>query len=213
MTQVASTEEVHSSSSLVLTSSTLLSSSLVVSSEAQSELVDTDSSSVRRNSLTNKLSVAVEPSSSSSSSLESSSYPLSTRNNKYSVENSLNSNNNNLKHKKVNHKNHKKNNNNNHNNINKREKPDPETLVQIEKNLLSLFGFKKRPKIDRSKIVIPEAMKKLYAEIMGHELDSVNVPKPGLHTKSANTVRSFTHEGKSISISSFFFPSKLYSKF
>lgn len=76
-----------------------------------------------------------------------------------------------------------------------REKPDPQTLVQIEKNLLSLFGFNKRPKVDRSKIVIPEAMKQLYAQIMGHELDSTNVPKEGLHTKNANTVRSFTHEG------------------
>lgn len=76
-----------------------------------------------------------------------------------------------------------------------RDKPNPETLVQIEKNLLSLFGFNKRPKVDRSKVVIPEAMKQLYAEIMGHELESVNLPKPGLLTQSANTVRSFTHEG------------------
>lgn len=74
-------------------------------------------------------------------------------------------------------------------------KPDPATLVEIEKNLLSLFGFPKRPKIDRSKVVIPEAMKKLYAQIMGHDLaDSVNVPKEGLNTRNANTVRSFTHE-------------------
>lgn len=80
---------------------------------------------------------------------------------------------------------------------NSHSKPDPATLVEIEKSLLSLFGFPKRPKIDRSKVVIPEAMKQLYAQIMGHELDdSVNVPKPGLNTRNANTVRSFTHEGK-----------------
>lgn len=78
---------------------------------------------------------------------------------------------------------------------NSHSKPDPATLVEIEKSLLSLFGFPKRPKIDRSKVVIPEAMKQLYAQIMGHELDdSVNVPKPGLNTRNANTVRSFTHE-------------------
>lgn len=76
-------------------------------------------------------------------------------------------------------------------------KPDPQTLVQIEKNLLSLFGFEKRPKVDRSKIVIPEAMKKLYAQIMGHELDSLDVPKADLHNKDANTIRSYTHEGES----------------
>jgi len=79
------------------------------------------------------------------------------------------------------------------------EKPDPQTLVQIEKNLLSLFGFEKRPKVDRSKIVIPDAMKKLYAQIMGHELDSdlLDVPKADLHNKDANTIRSYTHEGES----------------
>lgn len=76
-----------------------------------------------------------------------------------------------------------------------RQKPNAEQLVEIEKNLLSLFGFKGRPRIDRAKVVIPEAMKQLYAQIMGHELDSINIPKPGLHTKNANTVRSFTHEG------------------
>lgn len=75
-------------------------------------------------------------------------------------------------------------------------KPDPQTLVQIEKNLLSLFGFEKRPKVDRSKIVIPEAMKQLYAQIMGHELDSLEVPKADLHNKDANTIRSYTHEGE-----------------
>ncbi|XP_053960155.1 protein decapentaplegic [Anastrepha ludens] len=72
-------------------------------------------------------------------------------------------------------------------------KPDPSTLVQIENSLLSLFNMKRPPKIDRTKIIIPEAMKQLYAQIMGHDLDSVMIPRPGLLTKSANTVRSFTH--------------------
>lgn len=77
-------------------------------------------------------------------------------------------------------------------------KPDPSTIVEIEKNLISLFGFTTIPKIDRSKVVIPEAMKELYTQIMGYELDTLNLPKPGLHTKSANTVRSFTHEESKI---------------
>lgn len=74
---------------------------------------------------------------------------------------------------------------------------DHDTKIKVEQNLLSLFGRSKRPKpIDRSKVVIPESLKLLYADIMGEELrESVNLPKPGLHTKSANTVRSFTHEG------------------
>lgn len=80
-----------------------------------------------------------------------------------------------------------------------RAKPDPETLVTIEKNLLSLFGFKKRPKIDRSKVVIPEAMRRMYAETTGMELDLPDLPKPAIHRAhyTANTVRSFTHEGES----------------
>lgn len=77
-----------------------------------------------------------------------------------------------------------------------RTKPDPETQVKIEENLLSLFGMTSRPRsIDRSKVIIPEAMTQLYAEITGQELRTTNLPKPGLHTKSANTVRSFQHEG------------------
>lgn len=76
---------------------------------------------------------------------------------------------------------------------------DRDTQNKVEKNLLTIFGMSKRPKpIDRSKVVIPEAMKQLYAELMGDELrESVNLPTPGVHTKSANTVRSFTHEGMS----------------
>lgn len=79
---------------------------------------------------------------------------------------------------------------------NRGDKPDPQTLVQIEKNLLSLFGFEKRPKVDRSKIVIPEAMKKLYAQITGHELEIIDAPKADIHSKDANTIRSYTHEGE-----------------
>lgn len=84
-----------------------------------------------------------------------------------------------------------------------RHRPNPEQLAQIEKNLLSLFGFTKRPRIDRSKIVIPDAMKKLYEQITGHHLDTeLNLPKRSkatsdeLHLNNINTIRSFTHEGK-----------------
>jgi len=82
-------------------------------------------------------------------------------------------------------------------NYHRGDKPDPQTLVQIEKNLLSLFGFEKRPKVDRSKIVIPEAMKKLYAQITGHELETeLDAPKADLNNREANTIRSYTHEGE-----------------
>lgn len=87
-----------------------------------------------------------------------------------------------------------------------RTKPDPSTQVEIENNLMSLFGMKSRPKsIDRSKAIIPEALKQLYVQITGQEYrESVNLPKPGLFTKSANTVRSFIHEGECSSIVNFF---------
>lgn len=74
---------------------------------------------------------------------------------------------------------------------------DRDSQQKVEKNLLTIFGLSKRPKpIDRSKVVIPEELKKLYADLTGDELyESINLPKPGQFTKSANTVRSFTHEG------------------
>lgn len=78
---------------------------------------------------------------------------------------------------------------------------DPEVVEQFEKTLLSQLGMEKKPKsIDRSKIVIPNQLKEVYNKIMvDHELiNSVNLPVPGVHAKSANTVRSFAHEGKLI---------------
>lgn len=68
-----------------------------------------------------------------------------------------------------------------------------EALAEVEANLLSLFGFRKRPRIDRAKVVIPQAMLDLYRRQTGHRLDTASIHRPGLHTKSANTVRSFTH--------------------
>ncbi|KAF5294025.1 hypothetical protein FQA39_LY13579 [Lamprigera yunnana] len=68
-----------------------------------------------------------------------------------------------------------------------------EALAEVEANLLSLFGFRKRPRIDRSKVVIPQVMLDLYRKQTGHKLDTASIHRPGLHTKSANTVRSFTH--------------------
>lgn len=76
---------------------------------------------------------------------------------------------------------------------------DEATQSKMKQTLLTLFGMKERPKpIDRSKTIIPEAMKALLSEIVGEESrESVHLPKPGLLTDSANTVRSFVHEGNS----------------
>lgn len=75
-------------------------------------------------------------------------------------------------------------------------KIDESTLQYVESNLLSLFGFQQRPKIDRSKIEIPPAMLRLYEKQVGHPYDTIAIPRPGLHTSNANTIRSFTHIGK-----------------
>lgn len=82
---------------------------------------------------------------------------------------------------------------------------DEETQSKIKKSLLTLFGMKNRPKlIGRSKTLIPNAMKSLMLEIVSDESrESVHLPKPGLLTDSANTVRSFVHEGNSNDLTHF----------
>lgn len=62
-----------------------------------------------------------------------------------------------------------------------------------EANLLSLFGLGRRPRVDRRKAVIPPAMLELYRRQTGQDLDTSSLPLPGRLTRSANTVRSFTH--------------------
>lgn len=75
---------------------------------------------------------------------------------------------------------------------------DPVALANYEKDLFAQLGLTKRPKIiDRASIVIPDELMDTYRKMMaGHEQsDSVALPTPGLHTKSANTIRSYGHEG------------------
>lgn len=82
---------------------------------------------------------------------------------------------------------------------NNRNQMDPVVLEQFEKTLFAQLGLTRRTRtIDRSKIVIPDELRDIYNKMMeGHQdTDSVNLPMPGVHTKSANTIRSFVHEGK-----------------
>ncbi|CAH0560778.1 unnamed protein product [Brassicogethes aeneus] len=74
----------------------------------------------------------------------------------------------------------------------------PEAMKQVEASLMTMFGFKGRPNLDRSKIFIPQEMLDLYEQQMGHPLDTTNIPKKGMHTQNANTVRSFAHAESSI---------------
>nr|CAD7394755.1 unnamed protein product [Timema cristinae] len=71
---------------------------------------------------------------------------------------------------------------------------DADMLNSVETNLMSLFGFKRRPRLDRSKVVIPDAMLELYQRQTGLSLDTASLALPGRHTKTANTVRSFVHK-------------------
>jgi hypothetical protein len=73
-----------------------------------------------------------------------------------------------------------------------------EVLANVEASLLSMFGFKRRPR--PSKVEVPEAMLELYRKQTGFELDTTALPLPGRHTRTANTVRSFPHVGKYHSI-------------
>lgn len=68
-----------------------------------------------------------------------------------------------------------------------------EVLAEVETNLRTLFGFKGRPKVDRSKLIIPQALIDMYEEQSGSKLDITSINRPGLFTQTANTIRSYTH--------------------
>lgn len=68
------------------------------------------------------------------------------------------------------------------------------TLEKVEKTLLTALGIKNKPVIDRKKAHVPEAMLDLYK--MQSEYESTALPLPGKLTRSANIVRSYTHQGE-----------------
>jgi len=59
---------------------------------------------------------------------------------------------------------------------------------EIEAQLLSYLGMKRRPKPDN--LVIPEHMIKMYEQQSGLEFETTNFATAGKHTGSANTLRS-----------------------
>lgn len=73
----------------------------------------------------------------------------------------------------------------------------PRQKESLEKSILSLLGLTKRPPpVDPSKIVIPDSMRQRYDDRMRDNRETpVNFQRPGLYTRSADTVRSFTHTG------------------
>lgn len=75
---------------------------------------------------------------------------------------------------------------------------DKRALQQVESNLLSLFGLNRRPRVNRKNVRIPKAMLDLYKLQTGQDVDTSMLPLPGRHTRSANTVRTFTHQGRAM---------------
>ncbi|XP_022193714.1 protein decapentaplegic [Nilaparvata lugens] len=74
-----------------------------------------------------------------------------------------------------------------------------ENRQRLEATLLSALGLSSRPRTDRSRVVVPPAMMELYrrqAGLKGQE--TLALPLPGRHTRSANTVRSFQHKESDI---------------
>lgn len=67
-----------------------------------------------------------------------------------------------------------------------------QAIAGVEASLLSMLGFAKRPK-PQGKAHIPESLKKLYA--LQNSIGIADIALPGIHSRSANTVRSFAHVG------------------
>ena len=68
-------------------------------------------------------------------------------------------------------------------------------LKTYESGLLSMFGMKSRPRPTK-RPVVPDFMMKLYRQQMQNPEDiSLNFPVRGKGTSTANTVRSFIHQG------------------
>lgn len=58
-----------------------------------------------------------------------------------------------------------------------------------------MFGMKRRPRPGAGKIVVPEFLIELYRQQTGLEVDTTNLNLAGKLTQTANTVRTFPHQG------------------
>ncbi|XP_012281174.1 protein decapentaplegic [Orussus abietinus] len=65
-----------------------------------------------------------------------------------------------------------------------------QAIAGVEASLLSLLGFAKRPRPQRPAYV-PEPLKRLYKK--QNVIGMADIARPGIHARSANTVRSFAH--------------------
>lgn len=67
---------------------------------------------------------------------------------------------------------------------------------RLEKSFLQLLGMKRRPERKSTPVVIPEYIRMVYPKISDtvSEWNTIGLDLPGLHTGSANTVRTFFHK-------------------
>ncbi|XP_017888010.1 protein decapentaplegic [Ceratina calcarata] len=65
-----------------------------------------------------------------------------------------------------------------------------QAIAGIEASLLTLLGFTKRPK-PQGQAHVPDSLKQLYHR--QNTIGMADIAKPGIHARSANTVRSFSH--------------------
>ncbi|KAL0116469.1 hypothetical protein PUN28_009849 [Cardiocondyla obscurior] len=65
-----------------------------------------------------------------------------------------------------------------------------QVIAGMEASLLSLLGFTKRPR-PQGQAYIPNSLRELHAR--QHTIGIADIAKPGIHARSANTVRSFPH--------------------
>nr|CAG4644021.1 EOG090X07KO [Lepidurus arcticus] len=63
----------------------------------------------------------------------------------------------------------------------------------VENSLLSMFGFKSRPRHRRQAVHVPAFLKELYEQQTGLSVETTDLFLRGKHTASANTVRTFAH--------------------
>lgn len=67
-------------------------------------------------------------------------------------------------------------------------------IASVEASLLSILGFKKRPRPVSYTAHVPDKLIKLYAKQSA--IGMADIAQRGLHASSANTVRSFVHVGE-----------------
>lgn len=77
-------------------------------------------------------------------------------------------------------------------------------VKKAESKLLEMLGRERRPQnVDKSKTPVPGFLLDLYRS-KNPNFDTTTIARPGLNTRSANTIRSFTHIGECSTDKQFF---------